>query len=207
MAQAGWKNHALNIITDPNHHAVDVRNGLILENTYCTKCGEKPKWDNDTTYVIWWAASVVSAIISGMIAFSVITNVVAWLVFLVSLGVVICGFIIEPWYKKMMVNLPKEYTPVIGSLNAELIDYANQLGKTIPTAVESLELVMNCGVDVSPYAEGRVPSDKTSTAESGGLSVEGDEAALYGFCRKCGVKLRSDKGFCHMCGTKTIPLE
>ena len=44
-----------------------------------------------------------------------------------------------------MPNFPKQYTPVIGSLNAELAEYATQRGKSIPTPDECVEIVRNYG--------------------------------------------------------------
>ena len=51
--QAEWVGETYNIISDPNKYAQDMRNGLYLQNTHCTKCGKKPKWHKDMKYLTW----------------------------------------------------------------------------------------------------------------------------------------------------------
>lgn len=141
VAQAEWAGETLQIISDPNNHAQDMRSGLFLQNTHCTKCGKKPKWDKDMKYLSWGGLCFVPAIISGIAAIAYGTSPVVWVIFAAFLAIVVTAFISESRYKKMMKNLPKEYTPVIGSLNNELIEYASALGKTIPNLVECIAIV------------------------------------------------------------------
>ena len=159
LAQAEWAGETLQIISDPNNHAQDMRNGLFLENTHCTKCGKKPKWDKDMKYLT--------------------------------------AFISEPRYKKMMKNLPKKYTPVMGSLNPELIEYAEALGKKIPNLDECIATVK--GYDqVATSATPKVQPVVESTAPENTTTVQSN------FCRKCGAQLQADSGFCHKCGTEIV---
>lgn len=110
------------------------------------------------------------------------TSPVAWLIFGAFLAIVVTAFISEPRYKKMMKKLPKEHTPVLGSLNPDLIEYANNLGKTIPTPDECIEIVKGFSIDKKAEVE----------------KVE------CRFCRKCGTQLTSDSDFCHKCGTEIV---
>ena len=180
--QAEWVGETYNIISDPNKYAQDMRNGLYLQNTHCTKCGKKPKWHKDMKYLTWGALCFMPTIISGIVAIAMGTSPVAWLIFGAFLAIVVTAFISEPRYKKMMKNLPKEHTPVLGSLNPDLIEYANNLGKTIPTPDECIEIVKGFSVDKK-------------------AEVEKAECC---FCRKCGTQLTSDSDFCHKCGTKIV---
>ena len=181
-AQAEWVGETYQIISDPNNYAQEMRNGLYLQNTHCTKCGKKPKWHKDMKYLTWGIFCLTPTIISGIIAIVMGTSPVAWLIFGAFLAIIATAFISEPRYKKMMKNLPKEYTPVLGSLNPELVEYANKFGKTIPTPDECIEIVKGFSID--------------KKAE--------DEKADCCFCRKCGTQLTRDSEFCHKCGTEII---
>lgn len=196
LAQTEWAGETLQIISDPNNHAQDMRNGLFLQNTHCTKCGKKPKWDKDMKYLTWGGLCFMPAIISGIAAIAIGTSPVAWLIFAAFLAIIVTAFISEPRYKKMMKNLPKKYTPVMGSLNAELIEYAGAFGKTIPNPDECIATVK--GYDqisnkIQPIVE---TTDNNTSADNTG--------AQSNFCRKCGTQLITDSGFCHKCGTEII---
>lgn len=95
-------------------------------------------------------------------------------------------------------SLPKEYTPVLGSLNAELIDYANALGKPILNpdeciaTVKGYNQITNASTPkVHPSVANNTPANNTATVQSN-------------FCRKCGTRVQADSSFCHKCGTKII---
>ncbi|MBE7032971.1 MAG: hypothetical protein E7406_01945 [Ruminococcaceae bacterium] len=147
LAENEWRRNVYKIITDPNHSAESLRNDLFLQNTNCAKCGEKPSWDKNMKYLKWAAISFICAVLSGIVAFSEKTSFVGWLIFLASLSGVIYGFATESRYKKTMINLPKEYTPVIGTLNEDVIEYTTHRGKTVPTPEESIQIVKNYGRD------------------------------------------------------------
>lgn len=197
LAQAEWAGETLQIMTDPNNHAQDMRNGLFLQNTHCTKCGKKPKWDKDMKYLTWGGLCFMPAIISGIAAIAIGTSPVAWLIFAAFLAIIVTAFISEPRYKKMMKNLPKKYTPVMGFLNAELIEYAEDLGKTIPNLDECIAIVN--GYDQTENASTpKIQPIVENTTSANNTTVQ------YNFCRKCGTQLQADSGFCHKCGTEII---
>lgn len=100
LAKAAWLDNALTIMTDPNNHPTEVRNDLFFQNTNCTKCGAKPEWDKDTKYLGWLSLAFMPAIISGIVAFSMKTSIVAWLVFAAFLSVIVYAIYTESHYKK-----------------------------------------------------------------------------------------------------------
>lgn len=194
--KAEWAGKTYQIISDPNNHAQYMRNGLFLQNTNCTKCGKKPKWDKDMKYLTWGILCFMPAIFSGIAAISLRTNPVAWLIFGAFLAIVVTLFISEPRYKKMMKNLPKEYTPVLGSLNAELIEYAEHLGKSIPNPDETIEIVKGYDKSVN------LADEKMQAVNENTTLANSSNAVQCNFCRKCGAQLQADSGYCHECGTK-----
>lgn len=191
-----WTGDAFKIISDPNHSGTEMYYNFYLQDTNCTKCGKRPRWSKNEKFLPLVSMCMVLALISGIVAFTTMTSVVAWLVLLASVGVIAWYLLREVVYTNMMPNLPKIYTPVIGSLNAELIEYAEAHGKTIPTPDE-------CIAAVKSYTE-----TVNTAAPEGQLAIESkilvnDTIASPGFCRKCGAKLQADSSFCHKCGTKT----
>lgn len=199
-ARAEWVGNAFKIIDDPNHSGSEMYNNLLLQNTKCTKCGKKPRWDKNAKLVPLVGLAIPTALISGIAAFSTLTSVTAWLIFLASAGFIAWLIAREAVHKRMMPKLPKQYTPVIGSLNPELIRYANALNKTIPTPDE-------CIAAVSGYTQnGNASANKVQfVAETVGSDSSSDntEPQIY-FCRKCGTNLQADSVFCHKCGTEVV---
>lgn len=196
LAQAEWAGEAFKIISCPNNSGAEMYSSFFLQNAKCTKCGKKPRWKKNINLSSFGIAMPV-ALISGIASFAILTSVVAWLIFLASVGFIVWSIVRESAYKKMMSNLPKRYTPVIGSLNAELIEYAEALGKTIPNpdecmaTVKEYDQVTNASTPkVQPVVENSA-SENTTTVQSN-------------FCRKCGAQLQADSGFCHKCGTEII---
>lgn len=143
-AQSGWADHALSIMMFPNESAEALRSSLFLENTKCTHCGKKPKWDNKEKKIlsILCLLSLFSAIlIFAAIVMSGEAGLTEWLITLALAAVGCCGFIDGRLFKKTMENLPKEYTPVIGSLNQELIERAAKRHRQIPSPEQAFEIV------------------------------------------------------------------
>ncbi len=204
QARNDWLDNALAIMLEPASHPTEVRNGLHLRNTKCTRCGKKPEWDKDTRYIGWCVLALMPAIIAGVVAIAMKTNVVAWLVFLALAGVVGYGFYTEAHYKKIMENLPKRFTPIMGSINVELLQYAQKRGLSIPTPDEVMEII---GADETPIikkAEPATVSNDTLLRNTSENVEKESEPNPFGFCRKCGAPLFADSGFCHKCGTKII---
>lgn len=200
LVQAEWIEDAYEVITDPNHHAMALCNHLTLQDHECQGCGAKPKWKRGKGYLIWCSLCIVPALISAICVLSSPTDPFFWFWFLVFGGVVAWGFLSEKNFKKRVAALPKEFTPVIGSPNTELIEYAKRRGKPIPSPVESVERVQAYGAPVRAAG-----AESASVPQS--TSGEGGKPACCGFCRNCGAQLYTDTGFCHKCGTKIIPLK
>ncbi len=140
LAKEGWADEAVRIIGDPRGNAQLVRNELFLNSTKCPKCRKKPKWDKGTAYMASILA-FVPAIISGVIAFGLKTNIVAWAVFAVLLVAFLYGFVSEIVYKNMMSTLPLRYTPIIGSFNEELLTCAEKHGVTVHSPSECISIL------------------------------------------------------------------
>lgn len=173
LAQAEWAGEAYKVITDPNNSASELYSNVFLQNTRCTKCRKKPRWEMHMKFVPLLGFAMITAIISILCVLGSPTSIGAWLAFLCSAGFITWGIVRENRYKKMMPNFPKQYTPVIGSLNAELAEYAAQRGKSIPTPDECVEIVRNFGKP--PVAE-KAPTQPVEKA------AEQNEATA-GFCR------------------------
>ena len=193
LAQAEWVGEAYKVIADPNNSASELYSNVFLQNTRCTKCRKKPRWEMHMKFLPLLGLAMPTALISGLCVLDSPTSVGAWLTFLCSVGFITWGIVRENWYKKMMPNFPKQYTPVIGSLNAELAEYATQRGKAIPTPDECVEIVRNYGKP--PVVEKAPTQTVEKAAESSGDA---------GFCRKCGTQLQAGGDFCHKCGTEII---
>lgn len=186
LVQSAWAENALGIIFHPKTYAQNIRSDLTIENTNCTKCGKKAKWDKGMWYSTFSSLALLPMIISGIVSFSMMKSIIAWLVFAILFGVFVYGFISEISYKKMVKNLPEEYLPVIGSLNEELISYAAEKGKKIPSPEETIEIVNHFN---------SIQSQNSTNKNQ------------YGFCRRCGTPLLANSGFCHKCGEKIIKLD
>ncbi len=179
-----WVGEAYKIISDPNHCGRAMYSNFFLQRKKCSKCGKKPRW-NKNFHALPLALSMPVALFSIIAALMEPDSVAAWLIFLISAGVIVWEFIRETAHERTVLRLPKKYTPVIGSTNPELIEYAKTLGKTIPDPFECMKIVNECDVIVKDKTE--IVVEKTAQ-----------------FCRKCGEKLIDDSQFCHKCGTEII---
>lgn len=144
LAQAEWTGEVYKVITDPNHSASEMYNNVFFQNTRCIKCRKNPRWKLQTKFVPLFGLAIIIAIISGLFLIDMPTSIGTWLTFICSAGFFTWGIVRETIYTKMMPNYPKEYTPVIGSLNAELAKYAAQRGTSIPSPDECVKIVRNC---------------------------------------------------------------
>lgn len=101
-----------------------------------------------------------------------------------------------------MANLPKRFTPVMGSLNEELLTYASEKGVALPDPNEVMEIVVADG----ERAKKTMADDSSIIETVQPEDIEPQNEAVpqiqYGFCRKCGAQLMADSGFCHKCGTQ-----
>lgn len=77
LVQANWKKHVVKFMFEPNENAQSLRKDFIMENTNCTKCGAKPKWDKDMKYWTYTYLAFAPAVFSGLIAFACKTSIIA----------------------------------------------------------------------------------------------------------------------------------
>ena len=101
-----------------------------------------------------------------------------------------------------MCQLPTEYTPVIGSVNPELIKYANKLGKTIPTPDECIATVrgsMELSDDALEMAAGGALTSIVRKDE-----YEKDKYVLH--CLDCENEVIADEFLtvCRHCGSQKL---
>ena len=204
LAREKWVGEAYKIISDPNHSGTAMYSNFFLQNKKCPKCGKKPRW-NKNFHVLPIALSLPVALFSIIAALMEPDSVAAWLIFLISAGIVVGEYVRETAHEKALLNLPKKYTPVIGSANPELIEYAKALGKTIPGPIECMKIVNGC--DESDKAA----NSQCSTSENGkreeticsdeNLVVEDDVETEYTvcFCKVCGNMLSGVEEFCPAC--------
>lgn len=199
-AREEWAGEAYKIISDPNHNGSLMFNNFYVHNSNCTKCKKKPRWNKNVRF-LWTIPLIFIGGLLGLIAVcSDVTSLAAWLILLGVIGITALLVAREEGYKKMMPKLPKQYTPVIGSLNEELIEYANALGKTIPNPDECIEIVK--GYDQIPNVSANKTQSTIDTTEND--TSDNNTVVIANFCRKCGTQLQADSGFCHKCGTEII---
>lgn len=197
-----WKQNALNIILYPKRNPKSMRSGFFLQNTKCIQCGKKPKWDKDMGYVNLLALSFMPAIFSGLIAIGLKTSWKAWLIFAAFLGVIIYCIINDKTYEKAIKNMQEEYLPVIGSLNEELLAYAELRGQRLPSPEETLQIVDYCKSMSKPVVSVRSTKiDKENKIEKTTATSIGDKQERC-FCGQCGAKLSNGSAFCGQCGAK-----
>ena len=142
-----WTRHAYKIIMHPKSDPKDTYNNLFLENTRCKKCGKKPSWDKNYLCGIWGGICFLLAIINGYLTIGEAIrgkiNILSLLITIFALIGAVSAFFIERHFSTMMLRITDKYTPVLGSLNSELINYAKQFDKVIPTPDETIDIVRN----------------------------------------------------------------
>ncbi len=131
LAQNEWKQNAIDIIFSPKFAPQKMRESLSLNNTRCSRCKLKPRWDRGLGYQLFSSMSFGFALISGFVA--VITPVfpVAWLIFFLCVLGTLYGFINAKAYKKAIQRMDIKFLPVIGSQNEELVAFAEGQGKSL----------------------------------------------------------------------------
>lgn len=203
LVQNEWQQNALDIIFNLQKDPQKIRNDLFFQNTNCTKCGKKPKWDKGTGYLILFSLSFFSAIISGLLAISMKTSWIAWLVFAAFLGIILYCIINEEAYKKAIVKMPAEYLPVIGTQNAALLEFAERQGKKLPTPDETIRIV-SCFKSVSTSNSPITPAEVKEEKAIVDATAPNDKEEQVCFCRKCGGKIPAGSKFCIKCGTEVM---
>lgn len=193
-ANRDWKGNALDIISKPNSHALEIRSDLYLGHTKCTQCGKKPKWDKNMKYIGWVLLAAIICLFFGFAAISSLISgefeVIAWAIFVPSLIAVVFGFTADARFDKKMKLLPKKYTPILGSYNTELIDYASEQGIEMPSPEEIKKALEEYNENNHNGLVFQANTDKNKNV----------------FCRKCGHKFLEDTDVCPNCGTKVVAL-
>lgn len=134
-----WLENAYKIITNPEDNIIAMHNDLFLDGVRCRKCGKKPRWYESRKYYIFLVPAILVAIISGLIAVFGMTIIEAWVIFALSAAFVAWVYTRESSYiVTMKQKLPKEFYPVLGSLNEELLAYAAEHNTKIPTPDEAV---------------------------------------------------------------------
>ena len=103
-----------------------------------------------------------------------------------------------------MAILPERYSPVIGSLNEELLAYATAKGIAVPDPSEVMRIVDADGERMKKAVVNSSPVNEVVQFKNPELKKEKTPQIQYGFCRKCGTRLVTDSGFCHKCGTQIV---
>ena len=200
LVHEAWTSDALKIILAPRENPQEVRAHLSVQNSTCCQCGAKARWDKDMKYMTLVSLGLFPAIISGIFAMAARTNITAWAIFSVFLGMTIIGIYSEMSYKKMMKSFPLKYTPVIGSLNSELLAYAHSMHKKVPTPDEAIEIAKADGI-LAPKHTTVVKVEMDNIEEK---PQTNETTVKIGFCRKCGTPLLPNSDFCHKCGAEVL---
>lgn len=191
-ARAGWADCALKIIHDPKGHATEMYKHFFLPNSTCTKCGKKPHWSRSFSFYPFLTYVIPLYIICGFIFFSVLSPVAVWAFLLANVGIAIWAILRRIWGPKKISELPTAYTPVIGSLNPELVRLSKSTGQPMPTPDE-------CIAAVRGYNQ-KAEADQALVAPP--VAKQGNAPVI--FCRKCGAKLKENRIFCHKCRTEIM---
>lgn len=202
-ARNEWQQNALDIIFNPQKDPQNMRNDLSFQNTNCTKCRKRPKWDKGMGYMTLLSLSFFPAIISGFVAFAMKTSWIAWLIFAAFFCAIVYCIATEIVYKNTIEKMPAEYLPVIGSQNEELIVAAERQGKKLPSPDETIQFV--CNTTIIPVIKAPIDSfdAKVKNEPKKTISTNDDKAQVC-FCRKCGANLPEGSDFCYKCGAAII---
>lgn len=185
---------AYKIMTDFNHNAGAVRFCLLLEDTHCTKCSKKPIWDKAPKSLAFPYMLISFAVFSVLIVLCAITSPITWCIFIVAVLVNVVSTLLENKYSDMILKLPKEYTPIIGTSDVEFINYAKKLGWRVPRLDEIIERMENQSANFVLSVDGNL------------LTNSEPKSPEVKFCRKCGNPIQSGNKFCYKCGEEVIYL-
>ena len=128
-AKTHWFENAYSIISDPNANGERMYESLFLDKPRCENCLKKPRWYDPKTYLPFVPIAVVVAIIS--VCAGILGEFLGWVIFAASAGFIVWSLYRKSGYSKMMKELPKEYTPVFGSLGKEFDECVSAHGLTI----------------------------------------------------------------------------
>lgn len=217
-AKQEWADDALAIMLSPRQHTTEVHENLKMGNAVCAGCGQKPKWSRGVgNWTIVMIGASLIGFISGIVAIGIKNSIIAWSIFAVCIGVISAGIIKGIRYRTMIKKLPNEFTPVFGTINSELVDYARNRGESIPTPEEAVEIVIKNEKNIEPENPITPIEDVTENPDNKRpdeemkktLIVENSESenkapATIRYCKHCGQKLLENSIYCSYCGEKVI---
>ena len=194
LAHNEWLENAYNIIVNMRNNAESMRDSFFLQESRCKECGLKPKWYKKRNFFLVLSRIIlIIAAFFGMVAFSFKTNVAAWIFLVAILALASLAYL--PYGKNIDIirKLPKEYTPIIGSLNEELIEYAAHRDVVIPNQFEVIEI-----------AAGLKTFDDINTQRLQSILERSPKPSvpIKSYCPKCGAQLQDGLKVCHICGPK-----
>lgn len=140
QAEAEWKSNALKLMTNPREYEY-LRRDLLFGKIKCKSCGKQPIWNKKGTLLrILMMLSMPLGLIFAYLAISVKTNIVLWVLLAACIGIVVYAIMEDKTFENKVRNLPDKYSPVIGTMNEELLAYANAHGKKVPTVDECIAI-------------------------------------------------------------------
>ena len=135
---------------------------------------------------------MIEGIITGLYTLASLIKNKILAVIILTLGLI---YLIATNYLNIDIirKLPKEYTPIIGSLNEELIEYAAHRDVVIPNQFEVIEI-----------AAGLKTFDDINTQRLQSILERSPKPSvpIKSYCPKCGAQLQDGIKVCHICGTK-----
>lgn len=155
-AKTHWFENAYSIISDPNANGERMYETLILDKPRCENCLKKPRWYDPKTYLRFMLIAELVAIISFFCG--ILAGFIGWLVFVASIGYIAWSLYRKSEYSEMMKKLPKEYTPVFGSLSKEFDECVSAHGLTI----DSDEISPYIRIAVARYSDEIIKSLQTN---------------------------------------------
>ena len=148
----GWKQNVFAFIRYPRENSKFLPVIFKPANTKCS-CGKSPKWvmnEKRFRLFFFWIPMVIFTVPFAFLFYKkleldssfggiLVAIICALLSAMVAAGIVagVANFV----YNVRIAKIPQEYFPVLGSQNKELVDYAEGLGKRLPTPEETMQIV------------------------------------------------------------------
>lgn len=138
-----WADEMYTVLTDP------IKNSAALNPRLCRcpKCKAKASWRSESSNL----GCIIMLCLVGLLfsaGYALLkSNIGGWVFFGIFLAVIVIASIYETVHKKNEKKnekkIPKEYTPVFGTANEALAEYAAAHGEAFPTPEECLARVMS----------------------------------------------------------------
>ncbi len=110
--QAEWMSKVLDIMTDPNNHASEFRNGVYKKGCRCSHCNNKEFWAKDQWYLRLIPLIVVGGLFTGIGALFAEPMVPGlWIAFAIFLGAFVYVMAEESTYTNKLSELSADLLP------------------------------------------------------------------------------------------------